>query len=365
MNPQCSEPDLQMAVLAEARDAGTLTPDCALHLEGCAACQTAAERMRRMVSTWSADQVDDDAVAAAATRFQARRVAAHAAAGWFDVVPFALAGVAAGYLLLASTGTIGLPWKTRPAIDAQLPTAVRASTAAVASSATPNDSPRFAPVFAATDEGVKWVRARPHIETTRGVAPLVDGLRLQLNQGESASVALADGRASKVEGPCLVEFWSTPMEVGGWRILREESAAEPSVPVAITPTAPAVPESAVPSNKKGGPGSREGGAAAALNETVSSSARDVAGPGANQVSVRAWARAAAALREDDFDAADRAFDELGHALDPATRDAARLARAQLWISRGREAAVRPVLEQLAQSGATPLVRQRAAEFLHR
>jgi hypothetical protein len=212
---------------------------------------------------------------------------------------------------------------------------------------------------------VKRVRARPHIETARGVAPLVDGLRLELNRGESASVALADGRASKVEGPCLVEFWSTPMEVGGWRMVREESAPGPSAPDEVTGRAPAVVESAVPSNKKGGPGSREGGAAAALNETVTSHARDVAGPGANQVSVRAWARAAAALREDDFDAADRAFDELGHSVDPATRDAARLARAQLWISRGREAAVQPVLEQLARDGATPLVRQRAAEFLHR
>ena len=107
------------------------------------------------------------------------------------------------------------------------------------------------------------------------------------------------------------------------------------------------------------------GAAAALKETVASQAQDSPGAGKNIGSVRAWARAAVALREDDFDAADRAFDELGRSSDPATRDAARLARAQLWISRGREAAVRPVLEQLAQSGATALVRQRAAEFLYR
>src|SRR5688572_10871197 len=105
MSPRCSQPDLQMEVLNEARDADTLTPDLALHLEECAACQIAAERMRRVVSVWEADQVDDATIAAGAARFQARSAERHTASGWFDVVPFASAGVAAGYLLLAATGT--------------------------------------------------------------------------------------------------------------------------------------------------------------------------------------------------------------------------------------------------------------------
>jgi hypothetical protein len=388
MSPHCSDPDLQMAVLNEVRTGEALPPDLAGHLEECEACQTAAERQRRMVSTWEADEVDGDAMAAAAARFESRSRGGHAAPSWFDVVPFASAGVAAGYLLLAATGTTTLPWKSRGAEDAPPKTAAPASTVAQ-HGAVANDAPRFAPVFAATVEAAKSVRGRPHIETGRGVAPLVNGLRLELNRGEAARVALADGHASKVEGPCLVEFWSTPMEAGGWKIVREESVREESVaPRGAANEAPAgahtVPaplavlsepgssvvegaatERAAPSSKKGGPSTREVGAAAALNETVTSQARDVAGAGANLGSVRAWARAAAALREDDFDAADRAFAELGGSSDPATRDAARLARAQLWISRGREAAVRPVLEQLAQSGATALVRQRAAEFLYR
>ena len=390
MSPHCSDADLQMAVLNEARNGETLPPDLAEHLEECAACQTAAERQRRIVSVWEADQVDENAMAAAAARFQTRSAPAYGGPRWIDVVPFASAGVAAGYLLLAATGSIGLPWKSPPAKDAA-GAAAPASTA-VAQRAVNNGAPRFAPVFAATDESARSVRSRPHIETVRGVAPLVNGLRLELGRGEAARVALADGHASKVEGPCLVEFWSTPMEAGGWKIVREESTAPPNAAVAapaalddVPPPAPqaisppasaavegapgeratAATESAAPASKKNGPGAREMGAAAALNETVTSNAQNPAGPGANVGSVRAWARAAAALREDDFDAADRAFDELGHSADPATRDAARLARAQLWISRGREAAVRPVLEQLAQSGATALVRQRAAEFLYR
>jgi hypothetical protein len=370
-----------MAVLNDVHDAAALTPDQALHLEACTACRTAVERMRRMVSAWTADQADEDAVAAAAARFHARKATARAAAGWLDVVPFASAGVAAGYLLLAATGTISLPWRSRPVKDALPPVAARPSSAAAASAAT-ESAPRYAPVFASSDEGAKWVRARPHIETVRGVAPLVNGLRLELQRGETARVALSDGHASSVEGPCLVEFWSTPLEVGGWRMTREESAAPPNAGVetpagtniaspplaAPSESSSAVEgagiENAVPSKKASAPGTRERGAATALNETVNH-ARDQGEPSASVGSVRAWATAAAALREDDFDAADRAFDELGHAADPATRDAARLARAQLWIAHGRETAVRPVLEQLAESGATALVRQRAAEFLYR
>ena len=84
---------------------------------------------------------------------------------------------------------------------------------------------------------------------------------------------------------------------------------------------------------------------------------------ANPAFAPAWARAAEALRLNDFAAADRAFSDLGHAPDAATRDAARLARAQLWIAHGRAKEVTPVLQDLAATGATPLVRQRAAEFL--
>ena len=215
MSPQCSQPDLQMEVLKEARDPETMPRDLAEHLEECAACQTAAERLRRMVSVWEADEIDEDAMAAARARFQARGTAGRAAPGWFDIVPFASAGVAAGYLLLAATGTISLPWKSRPPVDTLSQAAAPVSTVGGARAAVENGLPRLAPVFAATDDSARTVRSRPHIETARGVAPLVDGLRLELKRGESARVALAGGHASKVEGPCLVEFWSTPMEAGG------------------------------------------------------------------------------------------------------------------------------------------------------
>jgi hypothetical protein len=73
--------------------------------------------------------------------------------------------------------------------------------------------------------------------------------------------------------------------------------------------------------------------------------------------------AAAALRIGDAETAERAFGSLAESPDPRTRDAARLARAQLWLSRGRVAEARGELGSLARRGATSLVRARAAEAL--
>jgi hypothetical protein len=79
----------------------------------------------------------------------------------------------------------------------------------------------------------------------------------------------------------------------------------------------------------------------------------------------AWVRAADAQRRDDFAGADGAYSELCESTDPGTRDAARLARAQLWIAHGRGDKVRPVLTDLAARGTTQLVRQTASECLSR
>jgi hypothetical protein len=423
MNARCGRPDMQLLLLENARGSGVLTRENMQHLESCAACQLAAERVRRMSEVWTADQVDELAIARAAARFHARPET-DARPAWFDVVPFASAGVLAGCALLVATGAVSLPWKSGETSDTHTQRRTAIATSSPSPVVTPgvatNGAPRVAPVFASTAEGAKKVRARSHVETRRGVASLVHGMRLALSRGESAKIILDDGRASTVDGPCLVEFWSTPTEVGGWKIIRDESIApkwvaseglapsdvaagpgtnvdapSPDVPAAAEaakdpnanssvpsgvpsestpkeapsksgsePAARAAPSSdpQKPSKKNDANAPSEG--ASALNENIANSDSDGAKTGANLGSARAWARAAVALREDDFGGADRAFEELCRSPDPATRDAARLARAQLWISHGREAAVRPILEQLAQSGATPLIRQRAAEALY-
>jgi hypothetical protein len=78
---------------------------------------------------------------------------------------------------------------------------------------------------------------------------------------------------------------------------------------------------------------------------------------------RAWEVAAAALRVGDSETAERAFASLTESPDLRTRDAARLARAQLWLSQGRVVDARAELEDLAARGTTALVRTRAAEAL--
>jgi hypothetical protein len=77
----------------------------------------------------------------------------------------------------------------------------------------------------------------------------------------------------------------------------------------------------------------------------------------------AWSQAARSLRADNFDGADKAFAELGRSKDPPTRETARLARALLWISQGRDADVKPVVEDLAANASTSVVRKRAKDLL--
>lgn len=82
-------------------------------------------------------------------------------------------------------------------------------------------------------------------------------------------------------------------------------------------------------------------------------------------STSAWERANAALERGDRVEAERALGELAVSSDAATRDAATLARAQLWVSSGELERARPVLGRLSRSGATALVRERAAALLQR
>jgi hypothetical protein len=69
------------------------------------------------------------------------------------------------------------------------------------------------------------------------------------------------------------------------------------------------------------------------------------------------------MRARDYATAERAFTELATSVDPKTRDEARLARAQVWLAQGGARAARLELTALASGGATPLVRERAAEAL--
>lgn len=78
-----------------------------------------------------------------------------------------------------------------------------------------------------------------------------------------------------------------------------------------------------------------------------------------------WLTAAEAMRAGDYLGAEVAFGDLARSSDPHTRDAARLARAQVWIVEGRYVDARRELDDLAATGATPALRDQAVASLKR
>ena len=78
---------------------------------------------------------------------------------------------------------------------------------------------------------------------------------------------------------------------------------------------------------------------------------------------RAWTRAAEALRRGDHSEAEQALGELSRSAEPATRDAALLAQAELDLGAGSSGRAVIVLRWLAERGATPFLRTRAQQIL--
>jgi hypothetical protein len=371
MTSNCSMPDVQMALLDAARFGDALDDELSNHLDACDACRAAVERLRRMAETWMSDEAvqpeSERAVTIAAERFAAR-AARRRESSWRVPLSFAFAGATAALAFLAATHRLG----GSPTGATELP--MQASQEArdvrpVAPGAGPNVEPASAGATA------RAILAVPHVEGPRGIAPLVNGLRIELKSGESAKVALANGQASELRGPCAVEVWSSSTEVGGWRLtpvqLETADAILPEIADQPGADAPRALATDAASRKASKGGSRE----RAINSQPSNAEPAVAEDGSNEATTAAplpktsakvkiaWERATEAMGRDDFAAADAAFGELCSSSDAATRDKARLARAQLWITAGRGAEVQTVLMDLAANGTTPLVRQRAAEFL--
>jgi hypothetical protein len=76
-----------------------------------------------------------------------------------------------------------------------------------------------------------------------------------------------------------------------------------------------------------------------------------------------WGQVNDALRHGDAPAAERALEPLIDGGDAATRDAARLLAAQIWIRQGRTERARRELQRLATSGATRSVRRQSRQLL--
>ncbi|HKQ70562.1 MAG TPA: hypothetical protein VJT73_14540, partial [Polyangiaceae bacterium] len=219
MTPRCLQFELQMRILDATRDEDALEGGDADHLAECVACQIAATRHRRMISVWRASQIDEAVVRGARERFEAARSEPLASPRWREPMMFAMMGAAFGLALLVVARKIAPRHEASPRSGAVALTAPSLGAA--------NDSPgtpgtaNGGPARALT----KPALGAPHVDGPRGVTALTDGLRIELKQGESAHVALNDGRTSELVGPCVVEFWSSSAEVGGWRMAHQPPAS--------------------------------------------------------------------------------------------------------------------------------------------
>jgi hypothetical protein len=151
-------------------------------------------------------------------------------------------------------------------------------------------------------------------------------------------------------------------------------AVDPGPTIDVTPQEPPPRQDGVPAHPATAPAALHARTAIGLDATrmartaAATDRADVAdrkpSPSAAERAA-AWAAAAEAMRAADYGRAETAFAALAESSDPHTRDAARLARAQVWIAQGRLGQARPELQDLALNGATEGLRSRAAAAVER
>ncbi|MDX2055773.1 MAG: hypothetical protein SFV15_25445 [Polyangiaceae bacterium] len=76
-----------------------------------------------------------------------------------------------------------------------------------------------------------------------------------------------------------------------------------------------------------------------------------------------WGKVAEAMKQGDEAKAEVMLNGIVRSADSESKDAARLALAEMWISSQRREESRPVLAELSRTGSTPLIRKRATELL--
>jgi DNA-binding response OmpR family regulator len=158
--------------------------------------------------------------------------------------------------------------------------------------------------------------------------------------------------------------------MAGWGILRAR-APSPALPAAdlvaapvpptIAPAPPTVAPAVVPAAAPAA--SQAPAPVAEATHVLPVLDLEIPAPPDEQAD-KSWRAAEAGLTAQDFKATDKAFADLGKRADPATREAARLGRALLWINNGKASDVQPVIADLAANATTPAVRRRARELLH-
>ncbi len=188
---------------------------------------------------------------------------------------------------------------------------------------------------------------------------------LVLAPGETAAFVI-DGARTELQGPATVHVqadgtahgWITRFEPQGWApaapvpALSSSPVGSGAVDLAPSQQVQSASERSAPA--KGLPQTDRDVNLPVTNADLAFDSRELKG---------AWERAASAMRQGNERAAISALTEISQSADPSNRDAALLARAQLDMAAGRRGPALAALRNLASTGATAFIRQRASEIL--
>ena len=330
-SPPCADPAMHERLLDAARPpTHPLSRPELAHVEVCASCRIAVERARRVLEARRALAPSPGEIARARARFEARRACpvdahahahAHAHTHTHTIVGIWPRAITIGLVLAAvasAAAQIVVHRRARPAAEA-------AGVTAVAARRLHHHARRHA--GGATDADVS-------------AGDTGDPIR---DDADDASAPTAHATSARRDAP--------PAEAAG---AFGAVGAGPSPRTVVTGTAaPGAAVAHAPYRRR--PSRHQDASSGAARATLGEQGDPAVG---------GWAEAADALRAGDQARAERALAPLTQTADEHTRDAARLARAQLWLAEGRRISeARSDLQDLAATSATPLIRQRAREAL--
>jgi hypothetical protein len=321
MSLRCVDPAMGEALLESARVGGPpFAPHHLEHLDVCAACEWRVEQRRRVAVVWQSIEPDHAEVRAARIRFMAARPARRRSRKVLTRAATILAVVLAAAVASAAVRVV--------AVRFVMP--IKAETPVVSL----DDLPKV------ITKKAKRVM-RPYAVPTAKASPAE--LSGDLADDPTAAAPVESREAGAPSGPAALEVSVEQLPV--------------AAPVAPAPAPAPAPTAASPASAPARV------ATPALASTPESGHHVASTPTAAAPPRSSWTLAATAMRAGDYAAAEAAFSDLASSPDASTRDAARLARAQVWIAQGHASKARGTLEDLSTSGATPLVRKRAADAL--
>ena len=320
---QCVDPSVGESLLDAARPAHTLSRDQLRHVEACETCRISVERTRRLVSTYLEVIPTPAEISAARVRYAGRTGRRH---GY---------GAVRRWHLLPRAVTVALLLAVVASAAAQI-AARRSERLKEASQAAP----------ATKHSHHRRAHARHRLTGAPNPGSPVD-LDDQFDSGDESEVPPVIEPAPPLTAAVMPRptMPAAPPPAGP---APTPGAQRPEAPVVTPALTPAL----TPAHLRKSPRRP----AAATEAATAPAPRE-------ELTTASWQAAAAALRANDPVQAERALTALSDATDLRTRDAARLARAQLWLSQGKVDGARADLQDLAATGVTSIIRQSAREAL--